>query len=275
MIVLGGSSRQALLALRGALDEQLKGASSAECTALSADLFKALGAVGSSVGLRRALTDPARDHASKTALINDLFGSQIGAKAVSLLVSAASFRWSSSSEIADAIEQIAVEAEATAANSENSLDRVEEELFLFSRLIVTSNELRLALNDRADSTDRKVALVDSIFAAKAAPSTVRLLQALVGGTRGRSIEAALSAFAHAVSARRNRLVAVVRSVIALTPAQSEKLAASLTKQVGQPVHINTEIDPSVLGGIEVRFADEIIDGTISNRLAEASRALAV
>jgi len=275
MIVLGGSSRQALLALRGALDEQLKGASSAECTALSADLFKALGAVGSSVGLRRALTDPARDHASKTALINDLFGSQIGAKAVSLLVSAASFRWSSSSEIADAIEQIAVEAEATAANGENALDRVEEELFLFSRLIVTSNELRLALNDRADSTDRKVALVDSIFAAKAAPSTVRLLQALVGGTRGRSIEAALSAFAHAVSARRNRLVAVVRSVIALTPAQAEKLAASLTKQVGQPVHINTEIDPSVLGGIEVRFADEIIDGTISNRLAEASRALAV
>jgi len=275
MIVLGGSSRQALLALRGALDEQLKGASSAECTALSADLFKALGAVGSSVGLRRALTDPARDHASKTALINDLFGSQIGAKAVSLLVSAASFRWSSSSEIADAIEQIAVEAEATAANGENALDRVEEELFLFSRLIVTSNELRLALNDRADSTDRKVALIDSIFAAKAAPSTVRLLQALVGGTRGRSIEAALSAFAHAVSARRNRLVAVVRSVIALTPAQAEKLAASLTKQVGQPVHINTEIDPSVLGGIEVRFADEIIDGTISNRLAEASRALAV
>ena len=275
MIVLGGSSRQALLALRGALDEQLKGASSAECTALSADLFKALGAVGSSVGLRRALTDPARDHASKTALINDLFGSQIGAKAVSLLVSAASFRWSSSSEIADAIEQIAVEAEATAANGENALDRVEEELFLFSRLIVTSDELRLALNDRADSTDRKVALVDSIFAAKAAPSTVRLLEALVGGTRGRSIEAALSAFAHAVSARRNRLVAVVRSVIALTPAQSEKLAASLTKQVGQPVHINTEIDPSVLGGIEVRFADEIIDGTISNRLAEASRALAV
>jgi len=275
MIVLGGSSRQALLALRGALDEQLKGASSAECTALSADLFKALGAVGSSVGLRRALTDPARDHASKTALINDLFGSQIGAKAVSLLVSAASFRWSSSSEIADAIEQIAVEAEATAANGENALDRVEEELFLFSRLIVTSNELRLALNDRADSTDRKVALIDSIFAAKAAPSTVRLLEALVGGTRGRSIEAALSAFAHAVSARRNRLVAVVRSVIALTPAQSEKLAASLTKQVGQPVHINTEIDPSVLGGIEVRFADEIIDGTISNRLAEASRALAV
>jgi len=275
MIVLGGSSRQALAALRIALDEQLKGASSAECTALSTDLFKALAALSSSVGLRRAMTDPARDHASKSALIGDLFSSEIGTKALSLLVSAASYRWSSSGEIADALEQIAVEAEATAANQESSLDRVEEELFLFSRLLVTHNNLRLALNDRADSLERKRALIDNIFASKVSPSTVRLLEAIVSDTRGRSIEAALAAFTLAVSARRDRLVAIVRSVIALTPAQSEKLSSALTKQVGQPVHINTEIDPSVLGGIEVRFADEIIDGTISNRLAEASRALAV
>lgn len=275
MIVLGGSSRQALLALRGALDGELKGASSAECTALSADLFKALAALDSSVGLRRALTDPARDHDSKSALISDLFGGEIGSKALALLIAATSFRWSTSGEIADAIEQIAVEAEATAANQENSLDAVEEELFIFSRTLVAHNELRLALNDRADSLERKRALVASIFSSKATPSTLRLLESLVSATRGRSIEAALSAFTHAVSARRNRLVAVVRSVVALTPAQREKLTSALTNQVGQPVHINTEIDPSLLGGIEVRFADEVIDGTISNRLAEASRALAV
>jgi len=29
-----------------------------------------------------------------------------------------------------------------------------------------------------------------------------------------------------------------------------------------------------LGGLSIRFADEVIDGTIVNRLAEASRALA-
>jgi F-type H+-transporting ATPase subunit delta len=275
MIVLGGSSRQGLLALRGALDGQLKGASSAECTALSADLLKALAAIASSVGLRRALTDPARDHDSKLVLINDLFGKEINAKALALLGTAAASRWSSSGEIADALEQIAVEAEATAANLDGAIDRVEDELFTFSRLLVAHNDLRLALNDRADSADRKRSLVESIFAGKVSPSTLRLIEAVIAGLRGRSIEATLSAYAHAVSARRNQLVAVVRTAVALTPAQIATLAASLTKQVGQPVHINSEIDPSVLGGIEVRFADEIIDGTISNRLAEASRALAV
>ncbi|MFN9960266.1 MAG: F0F1 ATP synthase subunit delta [bacterium] len=44
--------------------------------------------------------------------------------------------------------------------------------------------------------------------------------------------------------------------------------------MGQPVRLNVEIDPTVIGGLSIRFADELIDATIVNRLAEASRALA-
>jgi F-type H+-transporting ATPase subunit delta len=43
--------------------------------------------------------------------------------------------------------------------------------------------------------------------------------------------------------------------------------------MGRDVHINLEIDPKVLGGISIRYADDVIDGTIVNRLAEAGRAL--
>jgi F-type H+-transporting ATPase subunit delta len=52
------------------------------------------------------------------------------------------------------------------------------------------------------------------------------------------------------------------------------LEAALNKQVGQPVRMNIEIDPSVLGGVSVKFADEMVDGSVSNRLAGAARALA-
>ncbi len=275
MIVLGGSSRQSLVALRAALDEQLNGASSSDCTAISADLLKALQALASSVALRRAITDPSRDHASKSALISDLFADQLAKKSVAILIAAASLRWSTSGEFADAIEQVAVETEATAANADNSLDRVEEEIFAFGRLLVLENELRLVLNNRAVDVAAKKTLVNELLQSKASHSTLRLLQALVGGLRGRSIDAALAAYAHAVSAKRNRLVAIVRSRSVLTSAQVEKLVATLSKQVGQPVHANVEIDASVIGGVEVRFGDYIIDGTVSNRLAEASRALAV
>ena len=273
MIVLGGSSRQSLAALRVALDNTLNGVSAGDASAISSDLFKALVAIDSSTGLRRALTDSARDAASKSDLVSDLFKKTIGAKALSLLGTAVSLRWSSPSGIADAIEQIAVEAEAAAANLSNSLDQVQNEVFTFSKLLIENPDLRTALSDRAQSPDSKQALLASIFGGKFASSTSNLLSHSVEGRRARSIEKTIEAYSHAVTARRSRVNAHIKSSIALSDGQAKKLADSLTKQIGQPVHLNIEIDPNVLGGISIRFGDEVIDGTISNRLAEASRAL--
>ncbi|MEI6120621.1 MAG: F0F1 ATP synthase subunit delta [Actinomycetes bacterium] len=275
MLNLGGNSRQSLSAIRIVLDGKLKGVSSAECTAVSTELFNVLLALQSSGALRRAVTDPARDHEAKTALVTDLFAASTSKSTLDLIVQLVALRWSRTSDIMHAIEQLAVEAEATAANTEDQLDQVEEELFAFSKVLVASNELRQALNSSLDSGDHKAELIKSIFGGKYAASSVRLLEQLVRVLQRRSIELALLAFIHGVTARHNRLRAVVRSRIDLSPAQREKLVSTLTKQMGQPVHVSVEIDASVIGGVEVRFDDEVIDGTISNRLAEAGRSLAV
>ena len=273
MISLGGSSRQSLAALRVALDGALKGASAGDCSHLSADLFNALGALESSAGLRRALTDPARDAASKSALVSDLFGKSIKGPALALITTAAGLRWSAPADFADAIEQIAAEAEAAAANAENKLDQVQDELFAFSKSLIENPELRAALTNNGDTLVRKVELVKNIFGSKFGISTIKLVNQVVSGRSGRSIEKVLSAHIHAVTARRNRVNAFVKSSIALTSTQQEKLASSLTKKIGQSVHLNIDIDKTVIGGISVRFGDEVIDGTIKNRLAEASRTL--
>ena len=273
MIVLGGSSRQSLAALRVALDNTLKGVSADDASAISSGLFKALVAIDSSTGLRRALTDSSRDASSKSDLVSDLFKKSLTGPVLALIATATSLRWSSPSGIADAIEQIAVEAEATAANLGNSLDQVQSEIFTFSKLLIENPDLRTSLSDRAQSPAAKQELLNSIFGKKCSASTSNLLAHSVEARRARSIEKTIDAYSHAVTARRNRVNAHIKSSIALSDVQAKKLADSLTKQIGQPVHLNIEIDPSILGGISIRFGDEVIDGTISNRLAEASRAL--
>jgi F-type H+-transporting ATPase subunit delta len=70
------------------------------------------------------------------------------------------------------------------------------------------------------------------------------------------------------------MIAEVKSAIALTDSQRDKLTKALAEKIGQPVRLNVEVDPSIIGGISIRFADELIDATIVNRLADASRALA-
>ncbi|MEI8067000.1 MAG: F0F1 ATP synthase subunit delta [Actinomycetes bacterium] len=273
MIILGGSSRQSLASLRGSLDQSLKSVSALDCSTVSADLFVVLGSLGTSIGLRRALTDPSRDVASKVALVEDIFGKVIGKVALSLVGNAVALRWSSPSEFTDGIEQIAIEAEASAANVNDKLDLVQDELFEFARILIANGELRQALASRTDEAAHKEALVHDIFASKFNDSSVRLLDELVDGLRGRSIEQTLAAYTHGVAARRDRVTAHVRTAIALSDAQRSKLATALAAQIGQPVHINVEIDSAILGGISIRFADEVIDGTIVSRLAEASRAL--
>ncbi len=275
MILMGGSSRQSLVALRENLDKTISGLSSADCAAISKDLFVALLAVDSSVALPRAYTEPARDAASKSELLSDLFGGKLGAKAQSLLAQAVALRWSSSMQMVDALEQIAVETEASAANIDGQLDRVHDEIFAFSRILVENPDLRQAFNTRSDSDARKIELLNSIFASKFSAHTVTLLAHAFAGLRGRHVERTVVAYSHAVTERLNRVNAHVRIAVALTDAQKKKLNDALSKHIGQTVHLNVEVDPSVLGGLSIRFEDEIIDGTIINRLAEAGRALAV
>ena len=275
MIALGGKSRQSLASLRGTLDEQLKGVSSADCTAISHDLFSVLSSLTSSIGLRRAFTDPSRDAASKNALIADLFGKSVSKQAIALLEAAVSLRWSSPVDVASAVEQLAIEAEATAANAEGTLDRLQEELFAFESVLEQNPDLRAGLSLNGVEANFKSELLASVLGGKVAPSTLRLLTELVSALSGRTIELVIDLYIQTVAARRNRAIAVVRTRSALSAAQTEKLTALLSKQVGQPVHLNVEIDPTVLGGISIRFKDEMIDGTMNTRVAEAGRALAI
>jgi F-type H+-transporting ATPase subunit delta len=270
---LGGTSRQSLAAARIALDAVLKGKQESEAAKFAAELFAVLAALDSSAPLRRALTDASRDAKDKAKLVSDLFAKS-GGDLLAILTKLVEVKWSRPSDLANAIEQLAVEAEATSADLAGNLDRLEEELFGFSKVISSDGELLQALNSNKYSAEGKRVLVAKLFGGKIAPSTSRMLGHLVSGLRGRNLEGTIAYYIKATAARRERTIATVTSAIALTDTQREKLAAALAAKIGQKVRLNVEVDPTVMGGISIRFADELIDATIVNRLADASRALA-
>jgi F-type H+-transporting ATPase subunit delta len=268
---LGGSSRQSLVAARTALDAAVKGVDAQAASTLSAELFFAADVLGSNISVRRALTDTSRDAAAKGTLIKDLLASKVGKAAVGLLTDLSALRWSGAKDLVQVIEQLAIEAEATAANISGELDRVENEMFVISNTISNSSELRKAF--KSDAHVAKAQLAAELLK-NASSSTTKLVSQMVNAWRGRSIESAFADFQWALAARRNRVIALVRVAAPMSQAQQDRLEAALNKQVGQPVRMNIEIDPSVLGGVSVKFADEMVDGSVSNRLAGAARALA-
>ena len=267
---LGGSSRQSLVTARAALDAAVKGVDASKASALSAELFFVAEVLDTNIAVRRALTDSSRDDKSKSIFLSELFSSKIGALTLGITTEISAMRWSAPKDLVLVIEQLAIEAEASAANIAGELDRVEDEIFTASRAIAGSAELRKALT--SDAKLAKATLVSEILKG-ASGSTVKLVSQLANTWRGRSIESAFADYTHALAARRNRVIALVRVAAPLSPAQQERLATALNNQVGQPVRINIEIEPAVIGGVSVKFADELVDGTVSNRLAGAARAV--
>ena len=107
---LGGTSRQSLATARAALDAALKGKNESEAAKFAAELFTALAALDASAPLRRALTDASRDAKDKVKLVNDLFAKGAGST-LALLGELASLKWSRPSDLANAVEQLAIEAD--------------------------------------------------------------------------------------------------------------------------------------------------------------------
>jgi F-type H+-transporting ATPase subunit delta len=270
---VSSATRQSNAAARERL-EALTDNASVDVTALASDLLAVTGVLDHEVALRRILTDPATEGQRKADLIGSLFGGKIGADALDLLSGMVRSRWSAPRDLVDGIEQQAAFAEIIGADKAGTLDEVEDELFRFGRVVAGSNELRSALTDNAAGKAAKAELVQRLLGAKARPATTALVSSLVTQPRGRSLEGGLEDFSRLAAARRGRVVALVTAAVPLSDGQKDRLGAALARLVGRPVHLNIDVDPAVLGGVRVQIGDEIIEGTIANRMDGARQGLA-
>ncbi|WP_328583539.1 F0F1 ATP synthase subunit delta [Streptomyces sp. NBC_00370] len=269
---MNGASRIALTEARERLDA-LTDSTSADAAKLADELASVTALLQREVSLRRVLTDPAQDGEAKADLAGRLLAGQVSGTVADLVSGMVRARWSQPRDLVDSIEELAATADLTAAQRAGALDDVEDELFRFGRIVQSSTGLRAALTDRSATVTAKGELLRTLLGGRANPVTERLVVRLVTAPRGRSLEAGLETLSRLAAERRDRLVAVVTSAVPLTDGQKQRLGAALASLYGHPMHLNLDVDPEVIGGISVRVGDEVIDGTVAERLSEAARQL--
>ncbi|MFD7554295.1 F0F1 ATP synthase subunit delta [Streptomyces sp. NPDC059533] len=270
---MNGASREALASARERLDA-LTDNSSVDAAKLAGELAAVTALLDREVSLRRVITDPAQSGEAKAELVGRLLSGQVGGETLDLVSGMARSRWSQSRDLVDSLEELAATADLTAAQKAGALDDVEDEVFRFGRIVSSNTELRAALTDRAATAAAKSELLRSLLGGKANAVTERLVTRLVTHPRGRSLEAGLESLSALAAERRNRMVATVTTAVPLSDVQKQRLGAVLAKLYGRQMHLNLDVDPAVLGGIQVRVGDEVIDGTIAERLTEATRRMA-
>ncbi len=261
---MGSATTQALAASAQAL-----AAASGVSLDSARELFAAARAVGESSQLSGALADPAASVAARQKVVSAVFGG-FAPSTQDVLKTVVAERWSSADDLVDGIEELAVRA---AAIAEPGAD-IEGELFGFSRVVAANSELELALGSRLGADDAKGALVERLLAGGAGAATTLIVASLVRQPRERRVRQLLNRAMRIVSSQRGRLVATVHSASELNDAQRTRLSDSLSRRYDGQVSLNVVIDPAVVGGLRVQIADDVIDGSISARLADLRQKLA-
>ena len=188
-----------------------------------------------------------------------------------LVASAFGRRWTAPKDLPNALERLSEVAIMKSAGKDTA--RVADELFAFSRTIADNRDLRAALTDPGRSVADRAGLVETLLKGKAHKATITLAkQSLAGGYRDPS--SALAEYQLVAAQVQGQGVATVRVARPLADDHAARLAAALQARAGHPVHLNVIVDPEVLGGISVAIGDDVIDGTVSTRLAAAGRQLA-
>jgi ATP synthase F0 subunit b/ATP synthase F1 delta subunit len=272
---LRAASRDALAALAKRFDEVAEDLDAEGLSTLAADLTSVAKVLLSEPTLNKHLAEPTDSAAPKVRLVQTLFSGKVGAPALDLLTVAASQRWSTESNLVDAIEHTARLALLQRADRNGEGEETEDQLFRFGRVLDDEPRLSTLLSDYTTPAQGRIALLDKVVESGSGfnSTATALLEQTVELLRGERADEAVIDLAELAVTRRGEVVGHVTAAAELSDQQRTRLIEVLSRIYGHPVSIQLHIDPALLGGLQIAVGDEVIDGAISSRLAAAQMGL--
>ena len=158
------------------------------------------------------------------------------------------------------------------ASAESNGAQIEDEIYRFSQVLQSSEDLKSTLSDASIPSARRQQIVEDLLDGQATQTTVALVSMIVAAGMGSDIKAIADRVIGLGAESRDKAVAEVYSVVDLSSDQQQRLAAALKSATGKDVEMKIIIDESVMGGLLVQIEDEVIDGTVRTRLKQLREA---
>jgi len=154
------------------------------------------------------------------------------------------------------------------SQSEGSVDAVESSLADVSKLAGESDDFRRFLRSPVISADEKSTALRAILKQVKLNTTVaNFLGVVARNGRLFALPAIIRAYKALVAQGRGEATADVTSATALSAAQRASLAAALKQKLGKTVTLTEHVDPSLIGGLQVKVGSQMIDSSLKTKLS--------
>ncbi|MGX5798041.1 F0F1 ATP synthase subunit delta [Bifidobacterium longum] len=236
------------------------------------ELFTITKVLDDSIQLERALTDPSRPVADKVAVLKGLLGDNAHPMTMEIMTDLVSRRWSRARDIANAVEDFGVDAMMYYADATDATLQVSIELSELHSALLNLPVVRSKLYDYQATSEARVKLFREVFSGKTLNKvTMRLAEHATCNLRRRRYLETIQWLINKFSRHMGESMVTVTTATPLKKEQIERLVEVYSAKVGRQVHINSVVDPTVLGGMRIQVGDEVTDNTVVAQLQNLHR----
>ena len=236
------------------------------------ELFTITKVLDDSIQLERALTDPSRPVADKVAVLKELLGDNAHPMTMEIMTDLVSRRWSRARDIANAVEDFGVDAMMYYADATDATLQVSIELSELHSALLNLPVVRAKLYDYQATSEARVKLFREVFSGKTLNKvTMRLAEHATCNLRRRRYLETIQWLINKFSRHMGESMVTVTTATPLKKEQIKRLVEVYSAKVGRQVHINSVVDPTVLGGMRIQVGDEVTDNTVVAQLQTVHR----
>jgi F-type H+-transporting ATPase subunit delta len=236
------------------------------------ELFTITKVLDDSIQLERALTDPSRPVADKVAVLKELLGDNVHPMTMEIMTDLVSRRWSRARDIANAVEDFGVDAMMYYADATDATLQVSIELSELHSALLNLPVVRAKLYDYQATSEARVKLFREVFSGKTLNKvTMRLAEHATCNLRRRRYLETIQWLINKFSRHMGESMVTVTTATPLKKEQIKRLVEVYSAKVGRQVHINSVVDPTVLGGMRIQVGDEVTDNTVVAQLQNLHR----
>jgi F-type H+-transporting ATPase subunit delta len=158
------------------------------------------------------------------------------------------------------------------AKEEKATEKWSEALSYLSLLMQDGGMLTVVKNPRIEKK-RIIRLILDIAEDKLSEKTVNFVKLLVHNDRLLLAPQIAELFEQYKSEDEGYVDVELKSAFALTKAEENSMTETLEKILQKTVHMNANVDKTLIGGFLARAGDFVIDGSIKGRLQQLSKRL--
>ena len=160
------------------------------------------------------------------------------------------------------------------AQDKGVLADLNREFTAFAGAIAENKDLaRLIASPTFSRADKSEALLKIADAGKASDLLKNFLGVMATNGRAVDLPATQAAFDELYAKQRGVQRAVARTAQPMDEAQQTRIENILAKAVGGEVELTTEVDPGLIGGIQLRIGSKLIDASLRAKLDRMNTAM--